>query len=265
MIRDLDHTPAREAGTPGTSDGDEGKDEPDEEQNPDDDGASEPDDGLGAGAGIGHEPSGGATDGARPGAANREERPSSGGRQPGAASSGSRPFISYIGTHYDGDGNEHDPDGLDREARMKLEAQAIDLVLSQEPCLKRTPLNNAGFDLYEPGSDDRPVQWVEVKAMTGSLDDRHVCMSRAQFDCAWVNGEDYWLYIVEHAGDRDKARVLRIRTPQARPATTRLIAAGDWQTKVSRARRRTNGHSMSSLLRLCLNRVTVRWGATNAC
>jgi len=44
-----------------------------------------------------------------------------------------------------------------------------------------------------------PVRWVEVKAMTGTLDNRPVTMSRPQFDCAREHGENYWLYVVERA------------------------------------------------------------------
>lgn len=123
----------------------------------------------------------------------------------------SRPFISYIGTHPTDD--EHDPDGLAREVRMALEAKAIELILRAEPDLERTEANNPGFDLYKAGDHGRPVRWVEVKAMTGSLDDRPVCLSRAQFDCAWLHGEAYWLYIVEWAGDPARARLLRVNDP----------------------------------------------------
>lgn len=126
---------------------------------------------------------------------------------------GSRPFISYIGTHPIDDEDEHDPDGLSRDARMSLEAKAIELILRIEPELERTRANNPGFDLYEAGDHGRPVRWVEVKAMTGSLDDRPICMSRIQFDSAWVNGEAYWLYVVEYAGDPARARILRINDP----------------------------------------------------
>lgn len=127
-------------------------------------------------------------------------------------SGGSRPFISYIGTHPE-DEDEHDPDGLSRDERMALEAAAIALILKDEPSLERTKANNPGFDLWEMGNGDVPVKWVEVKAMTGSLEDRPVCLSRTQFDCAWAHGEAYWLYIVEHAGDPGRARIVCINDP----------------------------------------------------
>jgi len=144
---------------------------------------------------------------------------SSPGNQPGGRSSATgsgRAFISYIETHPEDDKPEYDPDGLTREARMALEAKAIDLVLSNEPDLRRTEANNPGFDLYEAGGHGRPVRWIEVKAMTGSLEDRPVCMSRVQFDCAWMNGEAYWLYVVEYADEPGQARILKISDPAGR-------------------------------------------------
>lgn len=136
---------------------------------------------------------------------------SSGGqgkRAPGSASG--RPFISYLGTHPD---DEADPDGLDQATRMKIEDHAITLIISLEPALQRTPEGNPGFDLFEANGNGQPVRWVEVKSMTGSLENRPVGLSRAQFDHAHAKGNSYWLYVVEHATDVGKARVLRIQNP----------------------------------------------------
>lgn len=127
------------------------------------------------------------------------------------------PFISYVGTHPD---NERpDPDGLDQARRMQIEERAIDLIISLEPTLHRTPDNNPGFDLYEADSSNEPVRWVEVKSMTGSLKDRPVGLSRTQFDYAREKGDAYWLYVVEHVIDPAQARVLRIQSPAARAQT----------------------------------------------
>jgi Protein NO VEIN, C-terminal len=133
-----------------------------------------------------------------------------GGSRGTPGSKGSGPFISYLGVHTNDD--EQDPDGLDQKARMALEAKAIDLILTHENYLERTPAGNPGFDLYKPGIDGRPVQWVEVKAMSGDLNDRPVGISRTQFECAREHGEAYWLYVVEYAGSPD-ARIVRIPNP----------------------------------------------------
>lgn len=132
-----------------------------------------------------------------------------GKRTPGHA--GGRPFISYIGTHSDDGGP--DPDGLDQKARMQIEGSAIELIIGLEPALRHTPEGNPGFDLFELDSDGRQIRWVEVKAMTGTLEDRPVGLSHTQFDHSREKGKAYWLYIVEYATDPARARVLKIQNP----------------------------------------------------
>lgn len=46
----------------------------------------------------------------------------------------------------------------------------------------------------------------------------NVGLSRTQFECARERGADYWLYVVEHAGDED-ARIVRIQDPAGRART----------------------------------------------
>ena len=170
--------------------------------------------GTGTGSGNEHKPGGdgrgeGNTKGRGTGA-----RTTGGTRTPGNA--GGRPFISYVATHPEDE--EPDPDGLDQPARMALEAKSIEFILSIETGWERTPTHNPGFDLYETGPDDRPTRWCEVKAMTGSLTDRPVGLSRTQFDCARQHGDAYWLYVVEQAGTND-ARIVRIQDPAGHART----------------------------------------------
>jgi len=142
------------------------------------------------------------------------------GQGPSTASQPSstrRPFISYVAVDQEHD--EPDPDDLDHEQRLELEARAIDHILNNEPLLQRTPLNNPGFDLIETNAAGRPKRWVEVKAMTGTLESRPVGVSRTQFLAAQEYGEQYWLYIVENAGSESDARVVRIKDPAGRART----------------------------------------------
>jgi hypothetical protein len=127
-----------------------------------------------------------------------------------------RSFISYVAVHPDE--RERDPDGLDRAARSALEDKAIALILATEPHLQRTPTHNPGFDLFELGANGQTVRWVEVKAMTGSLQDRPVGMSHTQFEHAQKHGTACWLYVVEHAGT-DHARIVRIHDPAGKART----------------------------------------------
>jgi len=96
---------------------------------------------------------------------------------------------------------------------MELEARAIALIISREPELRRTPEGNPGFDLVELDDDERPVRWVEVKAMTGTLDDHPVGVSRTQFEHATLRRVAFWLYVVERAADDAEARIVRIQDP----------------------------------------------------
>lgn len=138
-----------------------------------------------------------------------------GKRSPG--SKGGRPFISYLGSHPDDEGP--DPDGLDRPKRMQLEAKAIEKIIGLEPNLQQTAEGNKGFDLYEADAEGNIVRWVEVKSMTGSLNDRPVGLSRAQFDLASERRENYWLYVVEYASEIETARVVKIQDPAGRART----------------------------------------------
>ena len=138
-----------------------------------------------------------------------------GKRTPGQA--GARPFISYVGAHPDDNGL--DPDGLDQAERMQIEGHGIGIIIGFEPTLRRTPDGNPGFDLYEVDSSGRQIRWVEVKSMTGSLENRPVGLSHTQFECAREKGDAYWLYVVEYATDATRARVLRIQNPVAHAKT----------------------------------------------
>ena len=180
-------------------------------------------------AGTGRNPSGGSgtrRSGVRGASASdsggqTSETGRSGKRTPGTKGQtshiGSKPFISYVATHPNEE--ETDPDGLQHEARMSLEETAIQLILAREPQLKRTPINNKGFDLFEGNTDDGPPRKIEVKAMTGDLRSRPVGMSHDQFECARLNGKSYWLYVVEHADDPLSSRIVRIQDPAGKART----------------------------------------------
>lgn len=183
-------------------------------------------DAVGGGTGDGGARSGTIPPGGSDGASGRSRGQSGAGsstgttpktphpRTPGSA--GGRPFISYVGAHIEDE--EPDPDGLDQRARIALEARAIDLILSKEPAWRRTPTHNPGFDLYEGDDLAAARRWCEVKAMTGALDDRPVGLSSTQFGCAREHRENYWLYVVERAGN-ENARIVRIQDPAGKART----------------------------------------------
>jgi len=135
-------------------------------------------------------------------------------------------FVSYIGVHSEDE--DRDPDGLDRQARMALEAKAISFIRSREPGWQPTPPNNPGFDLFMVDEHNQQECWCEVKAMTGSLDNRSVCLSGTQFDCAREHGENtgfmWWNTLV-----LTMPMSCESRTRQVGPDTSPLIVDGGVQ------------------------------------
>ena len=128
----------------------------------------------------------------------------------------SRPFVSYVAVvpEYE----DTDPDGLQHSDRLDLERLATEIILNAEPDWQQTPLNNPGFDLYQGETMEMATQWCEVKAMTVTLDDRPVGISRTQFEWAERHRDKYWLYVVEHAQTTD-ANVVRIQDPVGKAKT----------------------------------------------
>ena len=80
------------------------------------------------------------------------------------------------------------------------------------------PPHNPGYDLYVEDTSGAVARWCEVKAMTGTLQNRPVGLSRTPFDFARVQGQSYWLYVVERAGT-NSARIVRIQDPVGKART----------------------------------------------
>ena len=117
-------------------------------------------------------------------------------------------FRSYIAVSSDEPNEESS--GLSHEERLRLEDRAIDLIISEEPDLQRTPTNNPGFDLMEVADGGAIVRFIEVKAMSGTLQNRSATLTKKQFECAQQERDSYWLYIVENAGDPQSANIVKI-------------------------------------------------------
>ena len=147
----------------------------------------------------------------------RDDRPEGarlGTSEEATVSGGAGAFVSYVAV----EGGSDDLDERGHEERMALEKDAIALILSDEPDWQRTPTHNPGFDLFKVADDGEECSWCEVKAMTGSLHDHPVGVSHTQFKYAQEEGDAYWLYVVERAGDKS-ARIVRIQDPAGKAKT----------------------------------------------
>ena len=106
-----------------------------------------------------------------------------------------------------------EPDSEAQERRMDLEAKAIQHIRQSEPEWKQTEQGNPGFDLYQTDADGEIVKWCEIKSLGGAWGEHPVGLSHTQFKLAQAKGDAYWLYVVEHAGDPERIRLLRIQDP----------------------------------------------------
>ncbi len=149
-------------------------------------------------------------------AGNSERRSGSspGGQRahsPGQPRAQSEGFISYVQVH-PGE-RDSEPSDAERQRRLDLERMAVKLIREQEPNWIIAEPNTPGHDLYQLDENGEVTEWCEVKALSSSLDDSPVRVSRTQFDFAREKGAAFWLYVVEHAGDADQARILKIQDP----------------------------------------------------
>ncbi|MCW5936897.1 MAG: DUF3883 domain-containing protein [Fimbriimonadaceae bacterium] len=131
---------------------------------------------------------------------------------------GRREFFSYLKTHPVEVEDDEFSDSETHEQRMKVEAVAIDHILTLESDLQRTPAGNKGYDLFGTDDDGHTNRWIEVKAMVGTLANHPVGMSKAQFEMALEKGYRYWLYIVENATS-EEPRILKIQDPAGNART----------------------------------------------
>lgn len=104
-----------------------------------------------------------------------------------------------------------EPDSEAQAQRMALEDAAREHIRKIEPEWIETKVGNPGFDLYQTDADGEIVKWCEIKSLGGGWGEHPVGLSHTQFKLAQEKGDAYWLYVVEHAGDPERVRLLRIQ------------------------------------------------------
>jgi hypothetical protein len=104
------------------------------------------------------------------------------------------------------------------------------VLLYEESCGRvpeEQPQNNPGFDVLSHDVDGKILRRIEIKSIGGAWTGFGVWMSVTQLDENRTHGDDFWLYVVEHAEDDDAAVIHRIHDP-AGHATKFGFDAG-WQ------------------------------------
>jgi len=113
----------------------------------------------------------------------------------------------------------------DREIGKRAEDLVVQMEQSENRTAHRMPPGNPGYDIESVDRDTGSIRYIEVKGTDGDWGDLGVGLTKPQFEFARQKGEDFWLYVVERAGDASP-RVHRIRNPAAQ--ITQYRFDGNW-------------------------------------
>lgn len=138
-------------------------------------------------------------------------------------------MASFVG--FGDDEREFDESADEAPERSPVDAAGVLRVLEYEESCGREPKeqahNNPGFDVLSLDADGNVLRRIEIKSIGGAWTGFGVWMSATQMDENRTHGDDFWLYVVEHAEDDDAAVIHRIHNP-AGEATKFGFDAG-WQ------------------------------------
>lgn len=118
-------------------------------------------------------------------------------------------------------GEENDNDTSDssssHERNMAIDESAMRAIIEFETnrqCIvERMPHFNPGYDAVSKHPETGEKRLIEVKGLDGPWTERGVKLSRTQIMNAEEYGEEFWLYVVEHARDDKNRKVYAINNP----------------------------------------------------
>lgn len=87
--------------------------------------------------------------------------------------------------------------------------------------------SNKGYDVESFDPETNRTRIIEVKGVFEEWNDRGVGISRDQFKKCQDHGDDFWLYVVEHANDPALSRVFPIQNPASKATEFRFD--GNWR------------------------------------
>lgn len=128
-----------------------------------------------------------------------------------------RKLISYVRKRNLDQDEERNKE--DAAYKLSVEAASRELVCQYEIDRGRVPEEMAqthpGYDVISRkiNNTEDIERYIEIKGTSGEWKDRGVSLSRRQFNEAQDNGDKFWLYVVEHAFEKELARVYVIQDP----------------------------------------------------
>jgi hypothetical protein len=96
------------------------------------------------------------------------------------------------------------------EAAMKT---SMEYEVVRDCNVERMPHFNPGFDIISHSKSSTEKRMIEVKGLDGEWTGRGVKLTRTQIMNAEEYGDEYWLYVVEHALDAKNRKIHAIQNP----------------------------------------------------
>ena len=90
---------------------------------------------------------------------------------------------------------------------------AIEWEVARQSNVERMPHFNPGYDIVSRSKSSGEKRLIEVKGLDGEWTGRGVKLTRTQIMNAEEYGDEYWLYVVEHALDSKIRKIHRIQNP----------------------------------------------------
>ena len=105
------------------------------------------------------------------------------------------------------------------EKRTKVAELGVEKVMQHEREEGRIPKDMEKVQVHHPGYDvesrtkDGEIRYIEVKSLSGIWDSQNPAeVTKTEFEAAEKRGENYWLYVVEHAANENfKIHTIKIQ------------------------------------------------------
>ena len=125
---------------------------------------------------------------------------------------------SYVAPKTDDDGDRDTKDSSGSQERNTAIDEAamravIEFETNRQCSVERMPHFNPGYDALSTHKRSGEKRLIEVKGLEGPWTERGVKLTRTQIMNAEEYGDEFWLYVVEHALDDKNRKVYAINNP----------------------------------------------------
>lgn len=131
-----------------------------------------------------------------------------------------RRLLSYVHRKCKPDDTSGTQPVKDVEHNLAVEVAARKAVCNYELARgrvpKEMPQTNPGYDIISRNLTTGEERYIEVKGINGEWNNTGVGLSHLQFSNAQDYGNQYWLYVVEHAFEPDVTEVHPIQSPASK-------------------------------------------------